>query len=211
MPIILLLIGIALAASALFYVGFRDTRVLETAFEMRSGSTLQRNFTVPYSGLYYVTLEMDQNEARRRFPCAVDIERFSDPSCADAGIPVALDYSLWTNGDVISRGVFKPVGAGGSYGGQQTFALTLVVAELRPGTPYSLRVVTIVDASALSSVRPRIVVKSDYTVGLGQMLYRLACGAAIATLGMLWAVGMILMRRRGKATAAHLGSRPPNP
>jgi hypothetical protein len=203
----LAVVGVAIVIVAIAY---RNTSWVSDfgPIDLRSGASQSVTFKAGYSELYGIGLQMDQQAAKRLFPCLADPDWFSGrrASCEGGGQrawPVKLSFMLSADGEDITGDVRADTGdAGGEYGGQDTYTWQPAYVRLQQGKNYRLVVHSVSDGSALSAAHPRLVVGVVTGGGFleGLMLQHLAAlflaGVLVLAAAVWAAVGRVNSRKR---------------
>jgi hypothetical protein len=189
----LLMVGLAVSIVAASFI--RRNPVLDLgSIDLRPGAVRTATFRAGYDEHYAIGLRMDQQAAKRLFPCMADPEWFGGEhgvACRGYGPrawPVALSFALFANGVDITKSIETSASAaGGEYDGQETYMWQPAFIDLHRGKQYRLLVRSVTDGSAILAARPRLVVKV-VTPGFseGMILQRLAA----LFIGGLMLVGM---------------------
>jgi hypothetical protein len=153
--------GFALAAMAVFLLTPKVALNLGP-IDLAPGAVRTAAFKVGYSGLYTFGVQMDQAAAKRLAPCLADSDWFpSNLTGCQRPTPhsrPALSFTLAADGKDLTRTViFTDSGAGGQYGGRETFTWLAASAQLQPGRHYELVVHSLGDGSALAEAHPKLI------------------------------------------------------
>ena len=201
-PLMLLSLAISVGLAAIF-VPYPPARVASGPMDLRPGGVTRLEFTAVRDEFYDLEVEMDQAVAKRQFPCVANIDHLGEP-CAGASIPVQLSVVLSSGGVDLLRRTYSAEGVrGGSYGGQESFALGVEGVRLTKGRTYSLVARSLSDGSPLARARPRLVVDADTIGRVGLAIWRALIEAAalgLALIAGVWA-GVVWLLRRRRQTA----------
>jgi hypothetical protein len=174
--------------------------------DLRSGAVQTVRFRAGYSEQYAIGLEMDQQIAKRLFPCMVDGLWFNDhrANCLASthAWPASLSFTLWADGIDLTGSIdVNTAEAGGQYGGDETYTWQPAFAELQRGKTYKLIVHSLTDGTTLLPARPRLVVAVN-TVGFSdqEMLRQLGTFLVASTLALVSAAWAIISRKANRRT-----------
>jgi hypothetical protein len=205
LPPVLLLAMATLVGLCVIFVPDPPRRLAVIPLPHQVGGFGAAEFHAARDEYYGLDVEMDQAAAKRLYPCTADPERFDDPACAEAVMPVALSFTLLADGVELRRATYSAKGVhGGRYGGAETFGLGFEAVKLKRGPLYRLEVRALSDSSALAAAAPRVVVEADTIDRVVLALYRALAEAAalgLALVAGLWAGAAALLRRRAARRA----------
>ncbi|MFZ3008484.1 MAG: hypothetical protein WA047_20160 [Phenylobacterium sp.] len=188
-PLLLLMLAVPIALAAVF-VAKRETRALLAPMDLRPGFARTLEFKAAYDERYEIGLEMDQQVARRLFPCVIDPLAGSRSGCAGKDMPVELSLSLMSGETELWREVYSAKGVrGGRYGGRETYTLIFDYVRLARGRDYKITVQSLHDGSSLASAHPHLVVDVDALAKKsedGMRSLAMLAAVALALIGALW-------------------------
>jgi hypothetical protein len=197
-PLILVSLAIIVGLAAIF-VPHPPVRVASAPLDLRLGGVTSVEFKAVDDEFYDLKVEMNQATAKRLFSCVANIDHLGEP-CVGASMPVRLSVVLSSEGGDLLRRIYSAEGVqGGSYGGQESFALGVEGVRLMRGRTYTLVVRSLSDASPLARAEPRLVVDADTIGRVGLTIWRALIEAAAlgaALIAGVWAGVVWLLRRR---------------
>ena len=200
-PLILLALAVIVGLAAIL-VPYPPARVASAPLNLRPGAVTRVEFKAVRDEFYDLEVEMDQAAAKHQFPCVANIDHLGEP-CVGASMPVRLSVVLSSEGVDLLRRAYSAEGVqGGSYGGQQSFALGVEGVRLKRGRTYTLVARSLSDTSQLAQARPRLVVDADTIDRVGLAIWRALIEAAawgLALIAGVWA-GMVWLLRRRRRT-----------
>jgi hypothetical protein len=175
---------------------------VEIPVELIQGQTHTVDFMAAYDTQYDIGVEMDQKQAMRLFPCTTNPSRFTTDPC-DEAFPVDLNLKLSADGlDVSDLVTPAGTGAGGRYGGNDTYMREVAFVSLQPGKHYRLTWTSLKDGTVLSSSHPRLVVDATSLVSetnAVKALMVVALAILLTVTGAFWA-GILYFTQRKKKT-----------
>jgi len=197
-PISIAVVASLIALGALF-LGMRNTRPISTSIDLRANATTLVEFTASNDAQYVVEIEMDQQTAKRLFPCAVDLGvRTYAQETPCPGIPLELEFQWKEDGVAGPRSTYSAIEQrGGSYGGRETYSLSVGYRTLKAGGRYALSVKPTVDATFLLQANPRLVIGVSSLVLKEEMVSRflaLTLAAVLIVFAAIWAALAQLVR-----------------
>jgi hypothetical protein len=200
-PLMVLLLAAIVGLAAIF-VPYPPAQVASAPLDLQPGGVTRVEFKAARDEFYDLEVEMDQAAAKRQFPCVANIDQLGG-TCAGASMPVQLSVVLSSEGVDLLRQTYSAEGVqGGSYGGQESFALGVEGVRLARGRAYTLVARSLSDASPLAQAQPRLVVNADAIGRVGLMIWRALIEAAafgLALIAGVWAGVVWLLRRRARA------------
>ncbi|CAL4868935.1 hypothetical protein MMA231_03224 [Asticcacaulis sp. MM231] len=174
---------------------------VEIPVELIQGLTHTVDFTAAYDTQYDVAVEMDQKQAKRLFPCTTDPSRFTAGPCEEV-FPVDLNLKLSADRlDVSDLLTPAGTGAGGSYGGNDTYMRVVASVSLQPGRHYRLTWTSLKDGSVLSRAHPKLVINSTTRISKTnaiKWLMFMALAIVLVITGVVLATILYIRRRRTK-------------
>ena len=209
-PLLLLMLAVLIALAAVF-VAKRETRALHAPMDLRPGIARTLEFKAAYDERYEIGLEMDQQVARRLYPCVIDPPLAGSRSgCAGKDMPVELSLSLMGGETELWREVYSANGVrGGRYGGRETYTLIFDYVRLARGRDYKITVHSLRDGSSLASAQPHLVVEVDALAKKSEDVMRSLAMLVAVALALIGALLMSLVfalrawsgRRRAKLSS----------
>lgn len=207
-PMAVLAAAILIALAALFVR--RDAEAVSTPIDLKSGTVQTVEFRAAYDEQYAIGIEMDQQAAKRLFPCMADGSSSSFGHCAENEFPLSLSLALSANGADLSGRVQRDTStAGGQYVGHETFTRNVAYVRLSRGNKYRLTVRSEVDGSELAEARPRLLVRVEQLALKGEMVMRataILLAKALALVAAIWAVTVLVLDRMGPSRTKRTNS-----
>jgi len=154
------------------------------------------DFMAAYNSSYTIGVELDQRRAMQLFPCTTNPGNFSS-GCHEV-FPINIALKLSENGqDISGRIRLAGTGAGGQYGGHETYLREVGYVSLQRNKHYRLTYMSLTDGSALALAHPRLVVdaSAQYSETLMvQQLGALILATILAITSGIWALILYLKR-----------------
>lgn len=190
-PPLLLLILAGLIALAAAFVAKREPRAVLAPMDLSPGLVRTLEFKAAYDERYEIGLQMDQQVAKRLFPCVVEAPLGGNQgACAGKDMPVELSLTLVSDGNELWRKTYSANGVrGGRYGGRETYTLGIDYVQLARGRGYRLTAEPLRDGSSLASAHPHLVVEVKALAKKSEDVMRslaMLAAVALALIGALW-------------------------